>query len=92
LIIHWRCSIRIIIGAGAAVAAVGTYAVYSKVSKKKKKKKVKTKNGKTRDINCDVLVDPNGNELHALRIVHRQTRRTTIHPLPSKVQYLLHCE
>merc|ERR1712125_244016 len=41
---------------------MGTYAVYSKVTKKKKKK-VKTKNGKTREINCDVLVDPNGNEL-----------------------------
>merc|ERR1712054_217811 len=25
--------------------------------------KVKTKNGKTREINCDVLVDPSGNEL-----------------------------
>merc|ERR1711934_1222926 len=50
------------IGAGAAIAGVTAYAVYSKATKKKKKK-VKTKNGKTREINCDVLVDPSGNEL-----------------------------
>merc|ERR1712100_727608 len=52
----------LLIGAGAAVAAIGTYAVYSKVTSKKKKK-VKTKNGKTREIDCDVLVDSTGREL-----------------------------
>ena len=52
----------LLIGAGAAVAAIGTYAVYSKVTNKKKKK-VKTKNGKTREIDCDVLVDSTGREL-----------------------------
>merc|ERR1712108_69036 len=52
----------LLMGAGAAIAGVTAYAVYSKATKKKKKK-VKTKNGKTREINCDVLVDPSGNEL-----------------------------
>ena len=52
----------LLIGAGGAIAAVGAYAVYSKATKKKKKK-VKSSNGKTREIDCDVLVDPNGNEL-----------------------------
>ena len=52
----------LLIGAGAAIAGVSAYAVYSKATKKKKKK-VKTKNGKSREIDCDVLVDPNGNEL-----------------------------
>merc|ERR1711974_167320 len=53
----------LLIGAGSAIAGVAAYGVYSKATKKKKKKKVKTKNGKTREINCDVLVDPNGEEL-----------------------------
>merc|ERR1712137_381507 len=48
-------------GAGAAIAGMGAYAVYSKTIKKKKQ--VKTKHGKTREIDCDVLVDQNGNEL-----------------------------
>jgi len=52
----------LLIGAGAAIAGMGAYAVYSKTTKKKKKK-VKTSSGKTREIDCDVLVDQNGNEL-----------------------------
>merc|ERR1712108_133576 len=52
----------LLMGAGSAIAGVTAYAVYSKATKKKKKK-VKTKNGITREINCDVLVDSNGNEL-----------------------------
>merc|ERR1712137_9358 len=52
----------LLIGAGSAIAGIGAYAVYSKATKKKKKK-VKTSSGKTREIDCDVLVDPSGNEL-----------------------------
>mmetsp|Transcript_115298 Transcript_115298/g.172314 ORF Transcript_115298/g.172314 Transcript_115298/m.172314 type:complete len:158 (+) Transcript_115298:11-484(+) len=52
----------LLIGAGAAVAGVAAYAAYKKTTKKKKKK-IKTKKGKTREINCDVLVDEQGNEL-----------------------------
>merc|ERR1712110_1217271 len=52
----------LLIGAGSAIAGIGAYAVYSKATKKKKKK-VKTSKGKTREIDCDVLVDPSGNEL-----------------------------
>ena len=51
----------LLLGAGAAVAAVGAYAAYKKTTKKKKR--VKTKKGKTREIDCDVLVDDSGNEL-----------------------------
>ena len=52
----------LLIGAGAAAAGVTAYIAYKKATKKKKKK-VKTKKGKTREIDCDVLVDESGNEL-----------------------------
>merc|ERR1712110_661902 len=52
----------LLIGAGSAIAGIGAYAVYSKATWAKKKK-VKTSSGKTREIDCDVLVDPSGNEL-----------------------------
>merc|ERR1712110_155771 len=52
----------LLIGAGSAIAGIGAYAVYSKATWAKKKK-VKTSKGKTREIDCDVLVDPSGNEL-----------------------------
>merc|ERR1712137_1300700 len=57
---------KIAIGVGVAALAVGAAVVaggvyhYSKKQKKKKKVKV---NGKTREIDCDVLVDDRGIEL-----------------------------
>merc|ERR1711963_954248 len=51
----------LLVGAGAAIAGMGAYGIYSKTAKKKKH--VKTKHGKTREIDCDVLVDQNGHEI-----------------------------
>merc|ERR1711879_34055 len=46
----------------AGVGGIASYVAYKKISKKTKKH-VKTKDGKTREIDCDVLVDESGNEL-----------------------------
>merc|ERR1712130_381262 len=51
----------LLVGAGAAVAGMAAYAAYSKTWKKKKK--VKTKHGKTREVDCDVMVDESGREI-----------------------------
>merc|ERR1719282_395876 len=51
-------------GLGKAIlAGLGGIATYTAYKKLKKKKHVKTKHGKTREIDCDVLVDEQGNEL-----------------------------
>merc|ERR1712233_209090 len=44
---------------GAAVAGMAAYAAYSKTVKKKEK----TKHGKTREVDCDVMVDESGREI-----------------------------
>uniref|UniRef100_A0A7S4MJ16 Uncharacterized protein n=1 Tax=Vannella robusta TaxID=1487602 RepID=A0A7S4MJ16_9EUKA len=46
----------------AGLGGIAAYQGYKKITKKKKKH-VKTKHGKSREIDCDVLVDESGNEL-----------------------------
>merc|ERR1712063_150552 len=57
---------KLLVGAGVVALAVGAAivigGVYHYNKKQKKKKKVKV-NGKTRSVNCDVLVDDRGIEL-----------------------------
>merc|ERR1712137_351153 len=57
---------KLAIGAGVAALAVGTAVVAGGIyhhHKKQKKKKTVYVNGKSRDIDCDVLVDDRGIEL-----------------------------
>merc|ERR1711907_314209 len=65
---------KLAIGAGVAALAVGTAVVAGGIyhhHKKQKKKKTVYVNGKSRDIDCDVLVDDRGIELPEQEVLSR---------------------
>lgn len=58
---------KLLIGAGVAAVAVGVIGVgayaYKRHQRTKRRKAVRCSDGKTRDIDCDVMIDENGREL-----------------------------